>query len=350
MALPELCILDVGHGNCAVVHAAEGVVVIDVPLGRTLVDFLLSRQIGQIDLIIISHADADHVAGLAPLLLDDRFVVRRILVNADATKDTKVWNDFRSAAALAARRQNVDVSRDLGSNYSPMTVGQTRVEILSPSIALALAGPGGKELNEHGGRRMSSNSLSAVVRVLHADSPRAVIASDIDDIALADLERRSEDLAAELLVFPHHGGHVANADNASFAERLCRAVGAKTVVFSIGRGKHGTPRPEIVRAVENTLASAHIACTQLSKRCAPTNPKVAREHQADIPAHGSELNVTCIGTIVQDLSTGEVTPRRHDHMTFVQAHAARHLCLGGAVNAPNGDDEPSPDIGFDVDG
>src|SRR4051812_1571926 len=104
MALPELCILDVGHGNCGVVHTTEGVVIVDVPLGRTLVDFLVSRQITLIDLIIVSHADADHVAGLTPLLLDERFTVRRILVNPDATKDTLVWNDFRCAAAAAEQR------------------------------------------------------------------------------------------------------------------------------------------------------------------------------------------------------------------------------------------------------
>jgi beta-lactamase superfamily II metal-dependent hydrolase len=344
MALPELCILDIGHGNCGVVHAAEGVVIVDVPLGRTLVDFLLLRAITRIEMIIISHADADHVAGVTPLLLDDRFVVRKILVNPDATKETKVWNDFRSAAAVAEQRHSVHVSRDLGSNYAPITLGSTRIEILSPSTALALAGPGGKELDEHGGRRMLSNSLSAVVRVVHADSPRALLAGDIDDIGFADLQRRSVEIAADLLVFPHHGGHIANADNSEFARRFCEAVGAKTIVFSIGRGKHGTPRPEIVKAVESTLPGAHIACTQLSKRCAAINPDVVRQHQAAVPAQGSELNVTCIGTIIQDLATGDITPARADHINFVHTHAATHLCLGGADAATSIDEDISPDI------
>jgi competence protein ComEC len=339
MALPELCVLDIGHGNCSIVHADEGVVIVDVPLGRTLVDFLFSRGITDIDLIIVSHADADHVAGLAPLLLDERFVIRRVLVNADATKDTKVWDDFRSAAELAEQRYKVDVSRDLGSNYAPIKLGATRIEILSPSTALALAGPGGKELDQYGGRRMSSNSLSAVVRIVHADSPRALLASDIDDIALADLERRAAGLAAELLVFPHHGGHVANADNAQFAERLCKAVGATTVVFSIGRGKHRTPRPEIIGAVEAALPNPHIACTQLSARCAAVNPNIERAHRLDAPALGSEKNTTCFGTLIQELATGRISPDRDGHAAFVQANAPSHLCLGGAASAPADDVE-----------
>jgi len=343
MALPELCVLDIGHGNCGVVHTTDGVVIVDAPLGRTLVDFLLSRNVTNIDTIIISHADADHVQGVTPLLLDERFMVRSVLVNADATKDTKAWQDFRHAVTIAAQRYNVHVSRDLGSNYPAIVLGTTRIEILGPSLALALAGPGGKELDEHGGRRMSSNSLSAVIRVIHDDLPRALLASDLDDIGLADLERRAISLTAELLVFPHHGGHVANADNAQFAERLCRSVAASTVVFSIGRGRHGTPRPEIVRAVEATLPTAHVACTQLSKRCAAVNPQVARNHQAPVPAQGAENNVVCIGTVVQELATGAISPRRASHVAFVQAHAPTHLCLGGAAAAPD-DEDLSPDV------
>lgn len=165
-------------------------------------------------------------------------------------------------------RYDLQVSRDLGSGYPSIIFGSTRLEIIGPSNTLALSGPGGKELPEHGGRPISSNSLSAVMRVLHADVPRALLTGDLDDVGLADLERSAVDLDAELLVFPHHGGHVPQGENAMFAGRLCRAVGATTIVFSLGRGKHRTPRPEIVRAVEAALPTAHVACTQLSARCA----------------------------------------------------------------------------------
>lgn len=341
MALPELCVLDVGHGNSAVIHTSNGVVIVDAPLGLTLVEFLLSRDISIIDAIIVSHADADHVQGVTPILLDARFVVRSVIVNPDATKDNKTWNDFRRAVAVAKERYKLNVSRDLGSEYPPLQLGPTRVEILAPSNTLALSGPGGNELPEHGGRPMSSNSLSAVVRVVHEDTPRALLTGDLDDIGLADLERRSVDLTAELLVFPHHGGHVAQGDNAQFADRLCRSVGAHTVVFSLGRGKHRTPRPEIVSAVEAALPAAHVACTQLSKRCAFVNPDVERPHRLDAPAQGLEANTICFGTLVQQLATGTVLPNRNDHAAFVRAHAPTHLCLGGA--GATALDEAGPD-------
>ncbi len=340
MALPELCILDVGHGNSAVVHAADGVVIIDAPLGLTLVELLLSRAITAIDTIIVSHADADHVQGVTSILLDKRFIVRTIVVNPDATKDNKTWNDFRRSVAVAKKRYELQVSPYLACDFPAITFGVTRVEVLGPSNTLALGGVGGKELPEHGGRPISSNSLSAVVRVIHDDVPRALLTGDLDDVGLADLERGEVDLRAELLVFPHHGGHVPQGDNADFADRLCRSVGATTVVFSLGRGKHRTPRPEIIRVVEGALPAAHVACTQLSARCAALNPNVERAHRLDVPAQGLERNTICLGTLVQELATGRISPDRHEHAAFVRASAPTHLCLGGAAALITGDAEP----------
>jgi competence protein ComEC len=344
MALPELCILDVGHGNSAVIHAADGVVIVDAPLGLILVELLLSRKITAVDTIIVSHADADHVQGVTSILLDERFVVRTVLVNPDATKDNKTWNDFRRAVAVAKERYQLQVSRNLGPDYPTITFGATQVKVVAPSHTLALSGPGGKELPEHGGRSISSNSLSAVVRVTHDNVSRALLTGDLDAVGLADLERCAVDLGAELLVFPHHGGHVPQGDNAKFADRLCRSVGASTVVFSLGRGKHRTPRPEIVRAVESALPTTHVACTQLSARCAAINPNVERAHRVDAPAQGLERNTICLGTLVQELATGRVSPDRNEHAAFVRANAPTHLCLGGALSSNDADDAELDDL------
>src|SRR5256885_5882175 len=55
-----LAILDVGHGNSAVLVDAEAAVIIDTGRGDQLRQYLHEQGIGKIDLIILSHADADH--------------------------------------------------------------------------------------------------------------------------------------------------------------------------------------------------------------------------------------------------------------------------------------------------
>ena len=65
MDLPELIVLDVGHGNCAVLRDREAVTVIDCPPpATTLVETLEVLDINIIDQILISHADIDHAGGL----------------------------------------------------------------------------------------------------------------------------------------------------------------------------------------------------------------------------------------------------------------------------------------------
>ena len=65
---PELIILDVAHGNCAIVIGEESVVIIDAPQGGVHVDTLKTRGIKEVHAIVVSHADADHMQGVTTLL------------------------------------------------------------------------------------------------------------------------------------------------------------------------------------------------------------------------------------------------------------------------------------------
>lgn len=57
-------ILDVGHGNAAVVNTGTGIIVIDAGPRTGLLEFLTETGAPKIDALLISHADADHIAGL----------------------------------------------------------------------------------------------------------------------------------------------------------------------------------------------------------------------------------------------------------------------------------------------
>ena len=123
--------------------------------------------------------------------------------------------------------------------------------------------------------------MSAVIRIWSGDVPRVLVAGDIDQVGLESLRANTPDIRADVLVFPHHGGRPGRSDPDAFTEALMKAVEAKLVVFSIGRGRYRTPRPEIVSAVLRASKEAHIACTQLSEHCAAELPTEAhRLHSA----------------------------------------------------------------------
>ena len=59
MTEPTVSILDVGHGNCAVL-IDDKVVVIDAGPGTTLLDFLEKEGIKEVGVVLISHADEEN--------------------------------------------------------------------------------------------------------------------------------------------------------------------------------------------------------------------------------------------------------------------------------------------------
>jgi competence protein ComEC len=135
---------------------------------------------------------------------------------------------------------------------------------------------------------------------------------------------------ARVLVFPHHGGRPARADPEHFAARLCTIVRPDVVIFSIGRGKHATPQPDVIRGVLRATPSAHIACTQLSERCAASLPSSTPTHLNDRPARGRAGNTCCAGTIELTLrgDASTYTTLRAGHRAFVEREAPTALCLG----------------------
>jgi competence protein ComEC len=86
---------------------------------------------------------------------------------------------------------------------------------------------------------------------------------------------RNRALTADILVFPHHGGHVSAAgnpgarqvENAAFTGDLLNRAGPKMVVFSIGRGVHATPRPEIIQQIRARRQACIVSCNR--NRSAP---------------------------------------------------------------------------------
>jgi len=83
--LPELLILDVGHGNCSILRDTKAVTVIDCGHdGSILIEALERLEVGAVDHVIISHADMDHIGGLELLL--EVLPVHHVYLNADAKK------------------------------------------------------------------------------------------------------------------------------------------------------------------------------------------------------------------------------------------------------------------------
>lgn len=291
-----LAILDVGHGNSAVLIDSGGTSVIDTGPGSALLQFLDERGIDRLDVVLITHADQDHLGALAELIGCRRFSIGRVLVNTDSTKDTDIWNDLayelNEAHKVGELRFDVSLVQSDDNQYDN---GRVHIEVLGPSRSLAVKGPGAKYRDE---RRITTNSISAAIRLSVGSDPLALFLGDIDDVGLDDLLANCRDIRSPLLVFPHHGGKPGAANIREYVGRLLRAVQPQLIIFSIGRGSYGTPSREVVTAIRQTLPKVTLLCTQLSENCAKAISTPEGTHLSSAFARGKEKGHCCAGTIL----------------------------------------------------
>jgi competence protein ComEC len=323
---PVLTILDVGHGNCAVLKDENGVVVIDAGANNSLMEYLLMENIREVDTVLLSHADHDHINGLTALLVSQQFRIRRVRVNSDAEKTSRSWRGLTLQLSQQHDEGTVDFQpalvADMRGTYD---VGQVGIQIVAPSSFLAAHGPGSMDRR---GKTITSNSHSAVIRLVYRGEGAVVFAGDLDEIGLYDLTERfsGEELRAKVLVFPHHGGRSGMASE-TFARRVMDIVRPEMIVFSIGRGRFGNPQPSVVAAVRAVNPNVWIACTQLSLQCSGELLVPGPQHLLrSLPLRRPPLPC-CAGNIeVRFGPQLEVRPIRSDHGAFVSRVGIAALC------------------------
>lgn len=320
----SLVVLDVGHGNASIVQENGVTVVIDTGLKGRLRAYLERRGIDEIECIVLSHSDADHISGLAGLLAGG-IKVKSVILNADADKETETWRDL--IFSLDGQHENGELVFKVGLTDGVLPVEgfiNTVLEIAAPSRLLAAYGVGAKDL---GGKAITSNSLSAVVRVVYDRSPIALLTGDMDDVSLDEIARKNIDIQARFLVFPHHGGLPGVANPEVFTRTLMTAVRPETVLFSLGREKHMNPNEIIIGTVISSSPAVQIGCTQLSKRCAKAIPDVPRTFAPELFSAGHAEKLCCAGTMEIPLQAAQISdPTRTNFREFVLKHVPDALC------------------------
>ncbi|MBK8206570.1 MAG: ComEC/Rec2 family competence protein [Planctomycetes bacterium] len=187
--------LDVGQGQCVVIEVPDGpCVVLDcgsTSLGaageRVLSPYLWTRRRSHIDVLIISHADADHVNGLPQLL--ERFDVGVVYVGETFADDETgaallAWLSARAEVRLLKRGDELELAPKL------------RLRCLWPDVAWA-----------HGlmNAREQRNDAGLVLE-LQAGPTRVLLPSDVETRGLAGVLPLVP--RAHVLFAPHQGSAV----------------------------------------------------------------------------------------------------------------------------------------------
>lgn len=193
----RLTALDVGQGQCVVIEVASGpCVVLDcgsTSLGgvgeRVLAPYLWERGRDHIDVLFISHADADHVNGLPQLF--DRFPVGRVYISEvfaddDTGMELQQWLSERSEVHVLKRGDSVELADGL------------TIQCLWPDPAyVASVMPETTRRNDGG-----------LVLLLKAGERRVLLPSDVETRGLAGVMPQLKGRPVDVLFAPHQGSHV----------------------------------------------------------------------------------------------------------------------------------------------
>jgi beta-lactamase superfamily II metal-dependent hydrolase len=262
---PTLSILDVGHGNAAVLQDRDGVVVIDTGSGPHVVRYLNYLQANKVQALLLSHADYDHIGGAITLLLNKNIQIDHVFLNPDSSKDSNVFWQLRYALCEAEKRMNTKIDPSLTTS-TILPKNETKIEILYPNVTSALGGVGGKDLS---GKRLNSNSLSAAIRISYGTEASVLLGGDIEFGCLDDWKSRGVIPNSNVLVFPHHGGLPSGCDDSDaciFAHNITKMVNPEIIIFSIHKKKYDLPREGILKTIVNLSNNIQFVCTQLPER------------------------------------------------------------------------------------
>jgi len=221
--------------------------------------------IRQVRALFLSHADVDHIGGAVTLLLNRSVMIDEVLLNSDATKESDTFKQLRYALAEANARDGTRIERRLANSTKIKRKG-TKIEVLHPPDAIVLTGVGGILPS---GKRLTSNSMSAAIRVLRNSKSSILLGGDIEYDCVDEWKRAKVRPLASALVFPHHGGLPGTSDESEaklFGYEITKLVCPDVIVFSNHRTRFGNPRDCILKAITKAVTGVRFVCTQLPQQ------------------------------------------------------------------------------------
>jgi len=220
----EVNFFDIGQGDSIFIETPEGKQILIDGGPSNLVLEKLSQEMSfwdrKIDLVILTHPDADHLTGLVAVL--KRFDVGQILIGGGRGND-----------ATYAEWQRVISEKNI--LVQPAAAGQKI--ILGSEIEMEILWPE-QPLTEKG-----TNDNSVVARLVYNQAEFLLtgdITSKVEDKLKGDLE-------SDVLKVAHHGSRYSS--DSGFIQK----VNPKISVISVGENNFGHPHPDTLERLRETL-------------------------------------------------------------------------------------------------
>ncbi|MFA5878418.1 MAG: MBL fold metallo-hydrolase [Candidatus Staskawiczbacteria bacterium] len=219
--------LSVGQGDATFVETpSKQQILIDGGPDSTILEKLGQEMLPQdrtIDLIILTHPEADHMTGLLEVL--KRYEVRNVLWTG-VIRDTAEWREWNSL-----------IEEEGAGIWIAQAGGELVLQKESPRIVINILNP---PENLRGKKLEDSNNTSIVLSLIIGD--RTFLLTG--DINSSGEQLLGERIGADVLKIAHHGSKY------STSEEFLNIVSPSVAVISVGKNTYGHPAEELLARLD----------------------------------------------------------------------------------------------------
>lgn len=266
-SIQQIKILNVGHGDSSVVYLLseekeiEHTVIIDIPDSLKLYTELEEQMIKTVDLIIITHTDADHCRGLSDFI--ERFSkvgsIKKLCFNIDRNIPTKTLGLMLKRVMEYKKILNIilepgAISTEIHERRM-IEYNGTELSIVYPDLADVTQAYMEKNTND-----------MSIVCLLKNTSMQMLFTGDLGSKGWDRLLTKNSTLACTIIKMPHHGAFYESGENVKGSEDIIECLKPEVAIISSGQNKkYNHPDKRTIEMLKNK--GIKIYCTQYTKMC-----------------------------------------------------------------------------------
>lgn len=220
--------IDVGQGDSIFIQTPSQNILVDAgERGDTVVNYLKSKKVSSLDLVISTHPHADHIGGLINVL---QAIPVKEVIDPGVVHTTKTFEDYLTLIDekdIKFTEGEAGLSRNLGDS--------AKLQVLHPSS------PSGSNLND----------ASIVVKLTYG-KVSFLLAGDAEQASLKQILGRGYDLKSTILKVSHHGSKTGTST------AFLSAVAPKAAIIMAGKGNtYGHPHDEVLSMLANAKVNIY---------------------------------------------------------------------------------------------
>ncbi len=226
--LLKIYFFDVGQGDSIFIEAPNGnqVLIDGGPDNSVLSELgkIMPFYDKDIDLVVLTHSDADHVTGLIEVL--ERYEVENI-VYSNIVRKSSLYNAWQEAVA----EERADIVDPVAGKIIDLG-NDVRLAILHP--AESLDGANKEKVNN-----------DSVVLILKYGETEVLLTGDIEKQTERSVVLNGMSVDTDILKVAHHGSKT------STIEEFLTAVSPEVAIIQVGKNRYGHPTSEVLNRLEN---------------------------------------------------------------------------------------------------